>query len=60
MLQEFFLTVKDLTRDALGGTKLSTFDKWNNFEIDLNLKLSATKDSVHAALCGKYLLELDI
>ncbi|GLV44028.1 Cysteinyl-tRNA synthetase [Carabus blaptoides fortunei] len=51
IFNEFFLTVKDLTRDAVGETKLSTFDKWNHFEIDLNLKLSATKDCVHAALC---------
>lgn len=51
IFNEFFLTVKDLTRDTLGATKLSTFDKWGTMEIDLNIKLSKTKESVYTALC---------
>lgn len=49
-MQEFFLTVKDAIRsgydEGCGGA-------WGPHEQQLAAKLSAAKEQVHAALCGK-------
>lgn len=35
------------------NTTLNTFSKWNKAELELYHNFCTTKDSVHAALCGK-------
>jgi hypothetical protein len=52
-LQEFFLTVKDMTRCSSDRTQISYYQKWGKDELELNKKFIAAKDSVHASLCGK-------
>lgn len=52
-LQEFFLNIKDVTRNTTQSTTNDTFDKWAQAELSLHSKYEETKDSVHAALCGK-------
>jgi hypothetical protein len=52
-LQEFFLTIKDVTRCTSHRTERSSYQKWEEDELKLNKKFSATKDAVHASLCGK-------
>uniref|UniRef100_A0A1B6DJE6 Cysteine--tRNA ligase, cytoplasmic n=1 Tax=Clastoptera arizonana TaxID=38151 RepID=A0A1B6DJE6_9HEMI len=51
MLNEFFLTVKDVTRPISTNTKLDNFSKWGTKELELETKFSNTKESVHLALC---------
>lgn len=52
LFNEFFLTVKDLTRDTLTGkTELNTFSKWNESEIKLSNVFTTAKERVHSALC---------
>lgn len=50
-LNEFFLNVKDLTRHVVSGKPRDQFNLWISVESDLQQKLNATKESVHAALC---------
>ncbi|KXJ68306.1 hypothetical protein RP20_CCG004160 [Aedes albopictus] len=50
-LNEFFLNVKDLTRHVVSGKPRDQFNLWTSVESDLQQKLNATKESVHAALC---------
>jgi hypothetical protein len=45
--------VKDVTRYVSNRTEISFYQKWEEDELELNKKFSATKDSVHASLCGK-------
>lgn len=52
-LQEFFLTVKDVTRCSSDRTQISSYQKWEKDELELNKKFIAAKNSVHASLCGK-------
>lgn len=51
LLNEFFLTVKDMTRCSAGKTKIESFQKWGKDELELNKKFIATKNSVHSSLC---------
>ncbi|KAJ9601009.1 hypothetical protein L9F63_000847, partial [Diploptera punctata] len=51
LLNEFFLTVKDLTRCSSGKTQVSSYQKWGKHELELSKKFIAAKDSVHASLC---------
>ncbi|KAK3925356.1 Cysteine--tRNA ligase, cytoplasmic [Frankliniella fusca] len=51
MLNEFFLNVKDLSRNVALGTTNDSFQKWSRKELDLQQKFSETKDSVHNFLC---------
>lgn len=54
MLNEFFLTVKDLTRHlaAESGAKATgQFDAWSPVEQLLQTKLNDSRRAVHAALC---------
>lgn len=53
VVQEFFLTVKDVTRHAQGSTKLESFHKWGTKEMELQSKFSQMKEAIHTALCGK-------
>lgn len=52
-LQEFFLTVKDVMRCSSDRTRISSYQKWEKDELELNKKFTAAKNSVHASLCGK-------
>lgn len=52
-LQEFFLNVKDLTRQITSEKLSKQFDAWNKAEHELQIKFNTTKDDVHTALCGK-------
>jgi hypothetical protein len=52
-LQEFFLTVKDVTRSSSDRTQISYYQKWEKDELELNKKFIAAKNSVHTSLCGK-------
>ncbi|XP_046394235.1 cysteine--tRNA ligase, cytoplasmic [Ischnura elegans] len=49
-LNEFFLTVKDLTRNV-NTSQPESMQKWDDQEIILNSKFHETKSSVHVALC---------
>lgn len=51
MLNEFFLNVKDLTRNVGQQTTLDSFQKWGNKELELNQKFMEAKDAVHSCLC---------
>lgn len=53
MLNEFFLTVKDLTRHLAAPTAKATaqFDAWSAVEQQLQTKLNDARQAVHAALC---------
>ncbi|GLG93420.1 Uncharacterized protein GBIM_00837 [Gryllus bimaculatus] len=51
MLNEFFLTVKDLARARCTGSQLDCFQKWGPKELELIAKLRESKEAVHAALC---------
>ncbi|XP_047120743.1 cysteine--tRNA ligase, cytoplasmic isoform X1 [Schistocerca piceifrons] len=51
MLNEFFLTVKDMSRCTLAETNLDSFQKWREEEHSLSERFLATRDGVHAALC---------
>lgn len=57
ILQEFFLTVKDALRsgyeEGCGGV-------WGPEEQQLASKLSSVKEQVHAALCGKAKINIEI
>jgi hypothetical protein len=52
-LQEFFLTVKDMARCTSSRAQVSSYQKWEEDELKVHERFIATKDSVHAALCGK-------
>ena len=52
--QEFFLTIKDITRCSSGKTQVSSYQKWGKDELELNKKFVSAKNSVHASLCGEY------
>ena len=53
-LNEFFLNVKCRIRKiGAAGTTINTFEKWSNFEVELNNKFCAAKDDIHNALCGR-------
>ncbi|XP_069680399.1 cysteine--tRNA ligase, cytoplasmic [Periplaneta americana] len=51
LLNEFFLTVKDMTRCSASKTQIDSYQKWGNSELELNKKFIATKNSVHSSLC---------
>lgn len=51
-LQEFFLNVKCRIRCLGAATKLQTFSKWTDDELELNKKFYSAKEAVHNALCG--------
>ncbi|XP_066998786.2 cysteine--tRNA ligase, cytoplasmic [Anabrus simplex] len=51
MLNEFFLTVKDMTRCKSAGTELESFQKWGKHELELSQKFWNAREAVHAALC---------
>ncbi|XP_046665768.1 cysteine--tRNA ligase, cytoplasmic isoform X3 [Homalodisca vitripennis] len=51
MLNEFFLSVKDVTRHVTGETRLDSFHKWGTREMELQAKFSQTKEAVHITLC---------
>lgn len=51
LLNEFFLTVKDMTRCMSSRTQINSYKKWEKDELELNKRFIAAKDSVHAALC---------
>lgn len=55
MLNEFFLTVKDLTRHLGGAEAIERptvlFDAWTKAEEGLQAKLNEGRAAVHAALC---------
>ncbi|CAD7088885.1 unnamed protein product [Hermetia illucens] len=50
-LNEFFLNVKDLTRQVTSEKPSKQFDAWNKAEHELQIKFNTTKDDVHTALC---------
>lgn len=60
VLQEFFLTVKSLSRNICPSTTRKTFSKWGTLEQELSKKFSQTKEKVHIALCGKFITGLFI
>jgi hypothetical protein len=47
------LTVKDVMRCSSDRTRISSYQKWEKDELELNKKFTAAKNSVHASLCGK-------
>ncbi|XP_063240086.1 cysteine--tRNA ligase, cytoplasmic isoform X2 [Bacillus rossius redtenbacheri] len=51
MLNEFFLTIKDLTRGKTGETKLEHFKKWGKDDEKLSNVFYLHKTIVHEALC---------
>nr|CAD7440536.1 unnamed protein product [Timema bartmani] len=51
LLNEFFLTIKDITRSRTCETTIDSFQKWTNNDQELYIKLRAAKNSVHNALC---------
>lgn len=51
MLNEFFLNVKDLSRNVGQQTTNDSFQKWSSKELELNQKFSEAKDLVHSFLC---------
>ncbi|XP_043468680.1 cysteine--tRNA ligase, cytoplasmic [Leptopilina heterotoma] len=50
-INEFFLNVKCRIRNIGSGTTLSTFNKWTNADLEMNLKFTAAKEGVHKSLC---------
>ncbi|KAF2905309.1 hypothetical protein ILUMI_00863 [Ignelater luminosus] len=51
LFNEFFLTVKDITRGICQDTTIHTFSKWDKQELELSKKFSDAKVNVHIALC---------
>nr|CAD7405038.1 unnamed protein product [Timema poppensis] len=51
LLNEFFLTIKDITRSRTCETTIDSFQKFTNNDQELYIKLRAAKNSVHNALC---------
>nr|CAD7256781.1 unnamed protein product [Timema shepardi] len=51
LLNEFFLTIKDITRSRTCKTTIDSFQKFTNNDQELYNKLRAAKNSVHNALC---------
>ncbi|TDG42876.1 hypothetical protein AWZ03_010696 [Drosophila navojoa] len=50
-LNEFFLNVKDLTRQVLSGEPMQQFSEWTAVEAALQAKFNDVQAQVHAALC---------
>ncbi|EDW01873.1 cysteine--tRNA ligase, cytoplasmic [Drosophila grimshawi] len=50
-LNEFFLNVKDLTRQVLSGEPIKQFSNWTPLEASLQTKFGETQAQIHAALC---------
>ncbi|KAK5650865.1 hypothetical protein RI129_001894 [Pyrocoelia pectoralis] len=51
LFNEFFLNVKDVTRNITQNTSNKTFVKWNKRELELSQKFAECKVNVHTALC---------
>lgn len=51
LFNEFFLNVKDATRNITQSTTTKTFTKWDQQELGLSTKFAETKVNVHTALC---------
>ena len=59
LLQEFFLTVKDIMRRS-PATGPDSYAKWNREELDLNDAFTKCQACVHEALCGRWRCRLDV
>lgn len=55
-MNEFFLNVKDLTRNIISGLPRDMFSEWSKRDAELQENFNAAKEAVHAALCGKTLI----
>ncbi|KAB0790824.1 hypothetical protein PPYR_15179 [Photinus pyralis] len=51
LFNEFFLNVKDVTRNITQSTSTKTFTKWDQQELGLSTKFAETKVNLHTALC---------
>ncbi|KAF6212400.1 hypothetical protein GE061_012922 [Apolygus lucorum] len=51
MLNEFFMTVKDLSETKMTNGHLTKFKKWQVEDLELNNIFLATKEKIHNALC---------
>ncbi|BET01110.1 unnamed protein product [Nesidiocoris tenuis] len=51
MLNEFFMTVKDLSESKVSGDYTKKFKKWQFEDLELNNIFKATKEKIHIALC---------
>lgn len=59
MLQEFFLTVKAMTRGTTGsGEMMDSFRKWGPQELQLHNRFAQAREDVHVALCGQYITHM--
>uniref|UniRef100_A0A336KAQ1 Cysteine--tRNA ligase, cytoplasmic n=1 Tax=Culicoides sonorensis TaxID=179676 RepID=A0A336KAQ1_CULSO len=50
-MNEFFLNVKDLTRNVVTGLPRDMFSEWTQKEKELQEKFNVSKEAVHVALC---------
>ncbi|XP_063710173.1 cysteine--tRNA ligase, cytoplasmic [Culicoides brevitarsis] len=51
IMNEFFLNVKDLTRNIVSGVPCDMFQEWTSKDQDLQIKFNEAKSAVHTALC---------